>query len=552
VKQTNRVVVLIGVVAAMLLFALDQTVVATAMPQIVRELNGLSRLSWVFTAYMLASTVTVPIYGKLSDIFGRKGLFVLGISVFMIGSILSGLSQNMIQLILFRGFQGIGAGAMMVNALAIIGDLYTPQERGKYQGVMSGIMGLGTILGPLLGGWLTDNYSWRWVFYVNIPVAIIAIAILVTAMPKIARNTKHRVIDFSGALLISAGLVPLLLGFVWAGSQYAWGSWQIVTLLAAAGVALFAFGLVERKAREPLLSLSLFRNRVFAVSTIVTFLTSAGMFGAILYITLFAQGVVGISATSSGLILMPMMLGLIFSSIVVGQIISRTGRYKIVTVIGMAVGAAGMFLFSQLSRTTTQSDLVVRMVILGLGLGVSMPVFTIVVQAAFGIERLGEVTAGVALFRSLGGTVGAAVLGGIMNSQLASHLPNIANEPFVTTLKQLSPNSPIGNVDANTIQNLLNPAGQSQIRALLAQAPAPQQAPLIASFEHFLDAIKTAFSASLDHVFIIATILMGTALVIVLFLPEISLRREQGAAVQTGEEPHPEPGTLNAENEPEL
>jgi MFS family permease len=310
--------------------------------------------------------------------------------------------------------------------------------------------------------------------------------------------------------------------------------------------------MVERKVHEPLLSLNLFRNRVFTVSTIVTFLTSAGMFGAILYITLFAQGVVGVSATNSGLILMPMMFGLIFSSIVVGQIISRTGRYKIATVIGVAIAVLGMFLFSQLSRNTTQGDLVIRMVILGLGLGVTMPVFTIVVQAAFGIERLGEVTAGVALFRSLGGTVGAAVLGGIMNSQLTSRLTNVANDPFVTAIKQLSPNSPVGNVDANTIQGLLNPAGQAQVRSLLLQAPQPAQAQLVASFEHFLDAIKTAFSASLDHVFIIATILMGVAFVIVQFLPEISLRRAHQTVLQKDAELDAKLETPEAKDEPKL
>ena len=552
-KKTSRGVILIGVIVAMLLSALDQTIVATAMPQIVRELTGLSHLSWVFTAYMLASTVTVPIYGKLSDMFGRKGLFILGITVFMVGSILSGLSQNMTQLILFRGLQGIGAGAMMVNALAIIGDLYSPQERGKFQGLMGGVFGVATIIGPLLGGWITDNYSWHWVFYVNIPVGIIAIAILYTAMPKIVRDTNNRAIDFTGAILITAGLVPLLLAFVWAGSQYAWGSWQIITLLVIAAVALFGFGLVELKAREPILSLNLFRNKVFTVSAAVTFLTASGMFGAILYITVFAQGVVGVSATNSGLILMPMMFGMIFSSIISGQVISRIGKYKILAVIGVAIGVLGMFFFTQLSRNTTQSDLVIRMVILGLGLGVTMPVFTIAVQNAFKIERLGEVTAGVTLFRALGGTVGAAVLGGIMNSQLASRLANIANDPFVTTIKRLSPGAAVGKLDANAIQGLLSTDGQTQVRTMLAQAPEPLHSQLIASFENFLNSIKSAFSSSMAQVFIIATILMGVAFIVVLFLPEIPLRRTtQRAVVEAELELNTEAGTSRKADKPKL
>ncbi|MBI4295995.1 MAG: MFS transporter [Chloroflexi bacterium] len=537
-KKTNRAVILVGVIMAMLLSALDQTIVATAMPQVVRELNGLSHLSWVFTAYMLAATVTLPIYGKLSDLFGRKGLFILGIIIFMVGSMLSGISQNMTQLIFFRGLQGIGAGAIMVNAFAIIGDLYSPAERGRYQGLMGGVFGLATIVGPLLGGWLTDNYTWRWVFYVNIPVGIIAISILATAMPRIVHDVKSRAIDFVGAALITAGLVPLLLGFVWAGSEYAWGSWQIITLLIIAALALLAFGLAERKAKEPVLSLNLFQNRVFAVSTAVTFLTAASMFGAILYITVFAQGVIGVSATNSGLILMPMMIGLIFASALSGQLISRTGKYKVLTIIGVAIAALAMFFFSQLSPATTVTALRLRMVLLGLGLGVTMPVFTVVVQSAFSTSRLGEVTAGITLFRSLGGTVGTAVLGGIMNSQLASHLANIQNEPFVATIKQLAPSQALGNIDANAVQRLLSVQGQTQVRDMLTQVPPALQSQLSASFDHFLNAIKSAFSSSLDYVFIISMILMVAALLTVFFLPEITLRqtRHQTAA-ETGAEP---------------
>jgi EmrB/QacA subfamily drug resistance transporter len=428
------------------------------MPQIVEQLNGLSHLSWVFTAYMLTSTITVPIYGKLSDIFGRRGFYIVGIVIFLIGSILSGLSQNMTQLILFRALQGVGGGSMMVNALATIGDLYPPAERGKWQGLMGGVFGLATIIGPLLGGWLTDNYSWRWIFYVNIPVGIVTIAILASVMPKIAHTVKNRSIDFLGATLIAVGLVPLLLAFVWAGSQYAWGSWEIIGLLCFSAAALFIFALVEGRVKEPILSLNLFKNKVFAVSVIAIFLTTMGMFGAILYVTVFAQGVIGVSATNSGLILMPMMIGLIIASIVSGQIISRTGKYKILTIVGVMVSVFAMFFFSRLEATTTETGLVARMVILGIGLGITMPVFTIAVQSAFGQERLGEVTAGTQLFRGIGGTVGTAILGGIMNSQLSSRLSNIQNDPFVTSMKQLNPNSALGNIDGNTVQGLLSTA----------------------------------------------------------------------------------------------
>jgi EmrB/QacA subfamily drug resistance transporter len=551
--QNKRGLILLGVILAMLLSALDQTIVATAMPQITEELNGLSHLSWVFTAYMLTSTITVPIYGKLSDIFGRRGLYILGIAIFLIGSILSGLSQNMTQLILFRGLQGIGGGSMMVNALATIGDLFAPAERGKWQGVMGGIFGLATIVGPLLGGWLTDNFSWRWIFYVNIPVGIIAMITIASAMPKIARNTKNRSIDFAGAVLIAVGLIPLLLAFVWAGSQYDWGSWQIIGLLCFAAAALFVFALVERRVREPVLSLNLFKNKVFAVSVIAIFLTTMGMFGAILYVTVFAQGVVGISATNSGLVLMPMMIGLIIASAISGLIISRTGKYKVMTVLGLIVSVFGMFLFSRIDTSTTQLALIVRMVMLGVGLGITMPVFTITVQSAFGQEKLGEVTAGSQLFRGIGGTVGTAVLGGIMNSQLASRLTNIQNDPFVASMKQLDPSSAIGNINGNTVQGLLSAAGQAQMKAALAQAPQPLQSQLTGSFNHFLDSIKVAFSSSLDHVFLIGTIIMGIALVAVFFLPEIKLRKSnQKAVTEAGMELEAELAQSDSKNEPEL
>jgi EmrB/QacA subfamily drug resistance transporter len=551
--QNKRGLILLGVILAMLLSALDQTIVATAMPQITEELNGLSHLSWVFTAYMLTSTITVPIYGKLSDIFGRRGLYILGIAIFLVGSILSGLSQNMTQLILFRGLQGIGGGSMMVNSLATIGDLFAPAERGKWQGVMGGVFGLATIVGPLLGGWLTDNFSWRWIFYVNIPVGIVAMITIASAMPKIARNAKDRSIDFAGAVLIAVGLIPLLLAFVWAGSQYPWGSWQIIGLLCFAAAALFVFALVERRVREPVLSLNLFKNKVFAVSVIAIFLTTMGMFGAILYVTVFAQGVVGISATNSGLVLMPMMIGLIIASAISGLIISRTGKYKILTITGLIVSVFGMFLFSRIDTGTTQLALIVRMVLLGVGLGITMPVFTITVQSAFGQEKLGEVTAGSQLFRGIGGTVGTAVLGGIMNSQLASRLINIQNDPFVASMKQLNPNSAIDNINGNTVQGLLSAAGQEQMKAALAQAPQPLQSQLTSSFNHFLDSIKVAFSSSLDHVFLIGTIIMGIALVAVFFLPEIKLRKSNRKAVtEAGMELEVELAQSDSKNEPEL
>src|SRR6266480_2514206 len=384
--------ILIGVMLGMLLASLDQTIVGTALPRIVADLGGLEHYAWVVTAYLLASTVTVPIYGKLSDIYGRRVFFIGGMIIFLIGSALAGTSQNMTQLIIYRGIQGLGAGGMMPIALAIIGDIFPPSERGKWQGLFVAVFGFSSIVGPTLGGWITDNWGWRWVFYVNMPVGVIAILTAGFVLPKLVNRRKH-IIDYLGVVTLVAGTVPLLLAFSWAGTQYAWGSWQIISLFSFSVVMLITFFLVEMRATEPIISPQLFKNSIFTVSTIAMFLVSAGMFGAILYLPLFVQGVLGNTATDSGLVLTPLMLGFMFSSIVGGQLLSRTGRYKILAMIGFTIAAIGMFILSRMTPTTTQGEVVRNMLVTGLGIGVMMSLFTIVVQNALTYRQLGEVTA---------------------------------------------------------------------------------------------------------------------------------------------------------------
>ncbi len=521
--MNNKFLILPGVFLAMFLSALDQTIVSTSLPQITGELNGFTHLSWVFTAYMLSSTVTVPIYGKLSDIFGRRGLYILGIGIFLLGSVLSGMSQNMMQLILFRALQGIGAGAIMVNSITVIGDIFPPAERGKWQGLIGGIFALASIAGPLLGGWVTDHFSWRWIFYINIPIGILAIMMLAFAMPKIVHETKDRSIDFLGALLLAFGLVPLLLALVLGGSEYAWTSWQILSLFGIAVSCLFVFTLVEQRVQEPILSFDLFKNKVFSVSVLVIFLTSIGMFGAILYIPVFAQGVMGVSATNSGFILMPMMISLVIASAIGGQIISKSGKYKPLAIFGVLTIVLGMFLFSGIGLETTKIALILNMIVLGIGLGITMPIFTVVVQSAFSRERLGEVTAGTQLFRSIGGTVGTAILGGVMNSQLAKRLATIEQEPFMIMIKNLGFGDTFSKIDGNTVQRLLNSDNHEQIIAMFAHSS--QSLQLSTNFDYFLKTIKVAFSYSIDSLFIVSTILMFIAFIVVLFLPQIPLRK---------------------------
>lgn len=529
-RISNRGVIMGAVMLAMLLSALDQTIVSTALPKIVGELQGLEHLSWVVTAYLLASTVTVPIYGKLSDMYGRKRLYILGIIIFLVGSALCGISQNMTQLIIFRGLQGIGGGAMMVNAIAIIADIFPPAERGRWQGVIGAVFGMASVVGPLLGGWLTDSASWRWVFYVNIPLGLLALGVLWFVLPTIKSDTKDKKIDYLGAGFLTAGLVPLLLAFVWGGNEYGWGSPTIIGMLAVAVIMLVAFALAERKAKEPIMPLSFFKNRAFTVSVAATFLTALGMFGAIIYIPLFAQGVVGTSATNSGLILLPMMIGLVTASTVSGQIISKTGKYRSLAIAGMAVAAIGMWLMSGMGADTGQGELARNMVVLGLGLGITFPIFNIVVQSAFEHKLVGSVTAATQLFRSLGSVIGVAVLGSVMNSRLADNLAGLKNENFMQGLSEfgVDPSS----IDANSLQGMLSPEGKEALLGRLSALPEAVQTIATRVFGQFFEALEGVLAGAISQTFTIASLFMAAAFVVVWFLPEITLRRSNRPALE--------------------
>ncbi|MBK5226038.1 MAG: MFS transporter [Thermoleophilia bacterium] len=550
----SKVIAMVGVMLAIFLAALDQTIVATAMPQIVKEFQGLEHLSWVFSAYMLASTVTIPIYGKLSDIYGRRVFFVAGIIIFMAGSIMSGQSHSMFQLILFRAFQGIGGGAIMVNAIAIIGDLFTPAERGRWQGLIGGVFGIASVAGPLVGGWLTDNISWRWIFYINVPFGILALAVLIIALPKIRTEAVRRSIDFPGAITLGLALISLLLAFVWGGSQYAWGSTQIIGLFAATALLLAIFALIESRAEDPVLPLGLFANRGLNISVIVTFLTSFGMFGAIVFIPLYAQSVVGFSATNSGLVLAPLSVGIIISSGIVGQIISRTGKYKLSSIVGLAIAVAGMYLFSRLAVDTTKLALVRDMVILGLGIGVSFPIYTIVVQSSFDRSKLGIATATIQLFRSIGSTVGVAIMGSLMNNALTDHLANVDSDPFVQTINRMNPAAAISGIDTNTLQNFLSADGQQRMVGLIENVPAPQQAQVQEYYLQFIQTLKEALAGSISHVYTLGVFVIIAAFLTTFFLPVIDLHRarKRPPVQELGVELEAEMALAEPRDEPEL
>lgn len=406
-----------GLMVALLLAALDQTIVATALPKVVSDLGGLSQYSWVFTAYLLASTVTVPLYGKLGDVYGRKPLFLFAIVVFLIGSALCGLAQNMTELVVFRGVQGIGAGGLFPLALAVIGAIVPPRDRGRYQGLIGAVFASASIIGPALGGFIVDNTSWRWIFYVNLPVGGLALLVISVTMPRRAPLTEHS-IDWLGAVLLAGASAPLLLGLVWGSGTYSWSSAHVIGALVAAVVFLLAFLFYERRVPEPILPFDLMRNRVVASSLLCLALVGMAMFGTISYVPLFVQGVIGTSATSSGVVLTPLMLGAVTASFISGQWVSRSGRVRPNAIAGPIVLTAGMLLLWRMNVHTTNGEAARNMVVTGIGLGLMMQVFVLSVQNAVPRSRIGSATAVTQFCRSIGATLGVTLMGVIVNQGL--------------------------------------------------------------------------------------------------------------------------------------
>ena len=499
--------------------ALDQTIISTAMPVIIGELQGFSLYAWTFTAYMMTSAVTVPIYGKLSDVYGRKPFYVLGLTLFMVGSMFSGMVVSMPQLILARALQGLGAGAMLSMPRATIGDIFNPRERGRWMGVIASVFGLASIVGPVMGGWITDNWGWRWVFYINLPVAGAALLAALYALPSVKTEDNIK-IDWQGSLALVAGLVPLLLAFTWAGNDYAWGSIQILSLF---GIAVFFLGLfvwIERWVAEPIIAPDLFKNQIFASTAIVALFVAMGMFGAIIFLPLFVQGVLGKTAQQAGQILMALMLSFITGSVVGGQLITHTGKYKVQAMVGTFLLVAGTFLLTRMGPATSTWTVVFNNILIGLGIGIVLPLLNVAVQNAFPYRMMGMVSATQQFVRSLGGIIVAPILGTVLVNIFSDRLAELMPPQLQTAIQALPPAQQ---------EALLNPQGliNAETQAAIQSSFTGMSENGTVLYHQFITAVHQALTAGTVRLFFVSTVFTLLAFLATFFLKEMELQQDE-------------------------
>ncbi|QOR66918.1 MFS transporter [Cytobacillus suaedae] len=511
----QKLLIMIAVMAVLLFSALNMTIVGTALPKIVSAIGGMEYFDWVFTIYMLTSSITAILVGKLSDIYGRKIFILIGIVIFSIGSLLSGFSDTILQLILYRGIQGFGGGMLMSVSFATVGDLFSPRERGRWQGALGGVFGLASLFGPTLGGVIVDNFLWSWVFWVFLPFGVIAFILIAKLYPKAERIEKEKV-DYLGSFVLTIVIVTLLLGFSWADSKYAWDSVQIIGLFSTSFVSLILFLFIETKVKSPVIPLHLFKNSVFTISNVVAFLLGMGMFSVIMYIPFHVQGVAGETATTSGLIEMAMTISMVVSSAIAGNLITKTGKYKKIAIIGLLVMTFGIYLNTLLTIETSLSRVILNLIVVGLGMGVTFPVFNTTVQNAVKHKYLGVATATSQLFRELGGTIGVAIMGAIMTNKMAEKIEEM-NMPEI----------PAGQVpeggkemDVEALQDpqlLMNPDALEKVRD---EIPGP----MLEMFNSLIVSMREALSYALSSVFMFAAVAIALTVILTFFLKEIKLR----------------------------
>lgn len=515
--------ILVAIMLGLFLGALDQTVVSVALPTIITDLGGQELLTWTVTIYLLTSTITVPFYGKLSDLYGRKPMLLIGITVFLLGSALSGLSQDMTQLIAFRGIQGLGAGALFPVSLAVIGDLFTPAERGRYQGLFGAVFGVSAIVGPLLGGFLTEHVSWHWIFYINIPIGIVALLVIGRLLPNVRRPDASRNLDILGAGVFIVAVSALLIGLT--NKQTAdWGAFEVGGLIAIGLAVGGVFVVIEARAKEPIVPLGLWRDRTYSGSIVATFLISFGFFGAAIFLPQWFQFVQGASPTDSGLYSLALLAGLIVGSVGSGQIVARTGKYKALMLGGLAVMVVGLWLMSHIEADTPLPVLWAWMAVTGLGIGPTMAVFTIIVQNAVPMRSLGVATSNLTFFRQIGGSVGLALLGTVFANRLAAEIGP----------QSVAAGVPQQLVDQFTAQNQggaaegLIQVGTDLGTAILAQVPPQFQEVVKPIIPNLVRGIHQAFSVAIGEVFLIGAGSTVLALVATLAIRELPLRATMG------------------------
>ena len=542
----RKLVIMISVMASLFLVALDQTIIATALGRIVEEFNAFSSLSWIVTAYLITTTVTVPIAGKFSDLFGRRRILLTGVAIFVAGSLLSGISGSVNELIMWRALQGVGGGIITANAFTIVGDLFAARERARWQGLIGAVFGLASVVGPLLGGWLTDGQGlfglttdWRWTFYINVPIGIVAFVLIAIYCPPLRRATKA-IVDYLGAALLSVSLAVLIISVD--NTETIFSSFLETTglslaalralLFAIVAIAIAAFVYVEHKAKEPILPLRFFKNANFVKIIIISTLFGAAFMGSILYLTQFNQQVFGASPTDSGLMLLPMVGGIMLSSITAGQLISRIGRYKIFMQIGFSVATVAMFFLTTLTPESSYAYEAVIMTVLGLGMGVAMPVLNLAVQNEFSQAELGIATSSNQLFRSLGSTIGTALFGAMLTAGILTQVDGIRDTAYVQSISQNAAVSKIGEVsDPNTLLTLNMPdvkrhitsSANEQFDTLAQPAQAEARRAFQANQAEFANQVTHSFSRSLRTIFVAASFLIGIAAILVFTLKEQKL-----------------------------
>lgn len=508
-SKKRTLLIIIGAMVGILLASLDSNIVSTAMPKIIGSLNGTALYTWPVTAYLLAMTISMPLFGKMSDVYGYKPVYLFGISIFLTGSVLCGISGNMMEFILFRGFQGIGGAILISNTMAIIGILFPPADRAKYGSFLTAASGIASLVGPVLGGLITDKLSWRWVFFVNIPLGIIALAIIIAAFPSYRASDEHKKIDYPGASLMIISLIPMLLAFTWGGGTYPWRSVQIIGMLLFSVIMLIVFGVIESKAQDPIIPMALFKNSIFNLSAVEMFLFNGVMIAIVTFIPLFLQNVKGSSASKSGAIITPMMVSLMAGVMISGFLISKTCKYKLLSIAGFLIMGSGTAMLLFLRVNSANSFVLFSMIITGLGIGVAMAVFNVTAQNVFPNSQMGIVTSSIQFFRMMGQTITSSVLGTILSNSLRKGIKGLDVSRFpMNTARQLK--------DANIITD--SAAGN----ALKSSIPNN----LSSDFEAIMLQIKQILLNSIHQLFIICTFIMLAALIIAFFMKEVPMSRK--------------------------